>query len=293
MISLLRAEWRKTVGNRWVTGLLVWIFPLGALGLTLLAGLIALLSSGMRELILANPMNWTSQATSAIGFFNNQLGRTFMIALSVVVFAGEYQWGTWKNIIPRRRRTSLILAKVVTLALLYLAAMLAMVFFWTVGQVVIVLLLGGQVIPALSGAVLLAFAGDLLAQGAIVYLAVLVIAGQAALVAMVVRSILAGMLVGIGITLVEPIFMAVSVVVAGILDAPWMTLPMRIMPLYNFDNLTAWATGGGPAMAADLAAQAGVVIDDPPLYSAVVILVWVAALGGLMLFLFDRQDITD
>jgi hypothetical protein len=29
MTEPLRAEWQKTVGNRWVFGFLLWIFPTG------------------------------------------------------------------------------------------------------------------------------------------------------------------------------------------------------------------------------------------------------------------------
>jgi hypothetical protein len=40
MRDMFRAEWLKIAGNRWVAGCLVWIFPIGAAVLVVVAALI-------------------------------------------------------------------------------------------------------------------------------------------------------------------------------------------------------------------------------------------------------------
>ena len=60
-------------------------------------------------------MMWTDTFMASWGFANNLFGRMFLLGFTAVTFAGEYQWGTWKNIIPRQRRSLLIMAKFINL----------------------------------------------------------------------------------------------------------------------------------------------------------------------------------
>ncbi len=49
MRDLFRAEWLKIAGNRWVSGCLIWIFPIAAIALLVVFALILSLSSDARE----------------------------------------------------------------------------------------------------------------------------------------------------------------------------------------------------------------------------------------------------
>ena len=257
MIDLLRAEWRKMAGNRWVAGLLVWIFPVGAVALSVVLLLFVLFSDQVRAEVAASPLVWTDQAVAAVGFLNNQFGRLFFIAFAVVVFAGEYQWGTWKNIVPRSRRTRLILAKLLTLGVFILTALLLMALFWVLGRIVVTLVAGGSVTPTLSNADLGSFGRDLLLQAAVAYAAVLIVSSQAALVAMLLRSVIWGMLVGVGVTLVEPLLLVIAFVATQLFERPAYSWILRVTPMYNLDNITSWITFGNPTSMVQLMSSLG------------------------------------
>ena len=111
MTSLFHAEWQKAVGNRWVTGFLVWIFPVGALAFVIFSCITMLLVSSFREVFAQDISTWTASMVGVWAFATNPFGRMFLIGFMAVTFAGEYQWQTWKNVIPRSSRTSLILVK--------------------------------------------------------------------------------------------------------------------------------------------------------------------------------------
>jgi ABC-2 type transport system permease protein len=106
---LFRAEWRKITGNRWATGCMIWIVPaLAVLGIAL--GLLtAVLSSDFQTSLNDGPATWTQMAVIAWLIPINPLGRLLLIGFTAVLFAGEYQWNTWKVIVPRSQRVPLIL----------------------------------------------------------------------------------------------------------------------------------------------------------------------------------------
>ena len=69
MIDILRAEWQKVIGNRWTTGLLIWIFPVGALAMVGFMSLFALFSPGYRNNV--TPLFWTDNFMTPWSFANN------------------------------------------------------------------------------------------------------------------------------------------------------------------------------------------------------------------------------
>ena len=134
MVNLFRAEWVKIAGNRWVAGCLVWIFPILAVAFVVLMSVIMALSPAARESFFEAPAQWTEQAVAIWNIPNNPLGRLVLLGFTAVVFAGEYQWQTWKNVVPRNRRSLLILIKFlalgafIVLAFTLAAALVASVF---------------------------------------------------------------------------------------------------------------------------------------------------------------------
>ena len=122
MLSLLKAEWKKTTSNRMLSGFLIWIYPIGVGAFIAMMVLVSLLSeSSARAMAATSSGQWTTDMLSIWLFISrrfpgNIFGRMLPLAFMAVTFAGEYQWSTWKNVVPRSTRWNLILAKFVTLS---------------------------------------------------------------------------------------------------------------------------------------------------------------------------------
>ena len=135
MLNLFRAEWKKTIWNYVLTGFLVWGFPVGVAGFYAVMLIAGLFSRDWLEGMLSTGGGlWTDDALGGWGmllaFPFTILTRMMPLAFMAAVFAGEYQSGMWKNLIPRNRRSFLILAKMaviiglMTLALVATSALL-------------------------------------------------------------------------------------------------------------------------------------------------------------------------
>lgn len=294
-MSLLRAEWQKAVGNRWVTGFLIWIFPVGALGLMIILNLIALFSPNFRQNVVgSDSINWTQDMLTVWGFLGNPLGRMFLIALTAVIFAGEYQWGTWKNILPRNQRFKIILAKFLVLSALILAGMVSTSLIWTGGRIVLAQIANHTVQPEFSGEIFGQFLGDYAYQGGLAFTSVLITAVMVAVAAMISRSILGAVIVGIAFSLVEPILLGLFFLLANIFNAPSIFNAFRVLPLYNLSNIDSWvqfdrATNmlDGPLGFFNLVAPV-----DSLAFSILIISIWIIMGVALVILTFQRQDIT-
>lgn len=122
MTTLFRAEWQKITGYRIVATLLVWIYPAGAALMMVLALIGVLLSESLRAGVQQSPPVWTQQSMVIWELVNSEIGRFLLVTFAAFVFAGEYQWGTWKNLVPRTARVPLILTKYAAFAVLITAA---------------------------------------------------------------------------------------------------------------------------------------------------------------------------
>jgi ABC-type transport system involved in multi-copper enzyme maturation permease subunit len=205
------------------------------------------------------------------------------------LFAGEYQWGTWKSIIPRNRRLSLLMVKYVTLGVMTVLTFALMSVIALIGYLLIALVGGVSVEPALSGHVLADFIGDYATQAMLAFLSTLIIAGYTALIAMLTRSMVGGILVGVGAILVETLILPIALVIIGsILDIPSITKSITYLPVYNFSNISSWAVEGHSATM-DLG---DIMVARSLTFSIVVLAIWVFGLIGLTVAIFRRQDIT-
>jgi hypothetical protein len=84
--------------------------------IAVMAILTALLSSNTAELFGIPAARWPEQMIGIWKIPSNSLARLLLMGFTAVIFGGEYQWHTWKNIVPRHGRLFLILAKFFTLA---------------------------------------------------------------------------------------------------------------------------------------------------------------------------------
>ena len=294
MRELLIAEWQKMNGNRWLAGFLIWIYPVGAVATVVVMSLIALVSDSFADFIRQDPGLWTEQVIGALGIPTNAFGRILLIGFAVVVFAGEYQWGTWKNTVPRSTRSKLIISKFITLLVLVSVACILFALIWGLGRGVMVKVAGGEYGPALTGAILRDFLGDFVSRYLLVMLTVFISASLAALVAMATRSIMAGLMFGVGLAIAEPLAFIGLTLTASILEAPWILHLGRVLPYYHFDNAVSWIVNDLPSNLTSFAITLGpeYSFQDSLTLSLVVLLGWAIVLPALIIYLFQRQDIT-
>lgn len=295
MRDLFRAEWLKIAGNRWVAGCLVWIFPVGALAVILVVGVILLLSSPARQGFRQDEAAlWTEQAIGVWSFPNNPVGRLILLGFTAVVFAGEYQWGTWKNIVPRNRRFSLVLVKFVALGVFVVLAFALMSVLWAAGRGVLARIAGASYGPHITAEVIRDFAGDYALAASLAFTSTIIAAGYAALAGMLTRSILGGVIVGFAVTFAENLSIVVLLLIGWLLDIPKAVLAYRFTPGYNLLNVASWISDKNPSVVRpyESGTHAEIVLSDSLEFSVLVLAAWVVGLILLTGLLFRRQDIT-
>lgn len=293
MFNLFRAEWEKITGNRWVIGCMIWVFPLAAIAFILFASIVLSLSTTARHQFAAETQLWTDQMVGVWSIPNNPLGRLLLIGFTAVMFAGEYQWSTWKNIIPRNKRIALILMKFFTLGVLIVVAFVLMSLIMLVGTGFLVLITDGTYGPPVTNEVLSDFAGDYLFQAALAFTSTMIAAGYSALAAMLTRSILGGVLVGIGVALLENLLIVGLVLIALFLDFPEVLQLYRFTPAYNLINVNEWIINDHASVLEIPYNDADRVVYSNSLEASLLILaLWIIGLIGLTIVLFRRQDIT-
>ena len=285
--SLARAEWTKIAGNRMVTLFMIWIFPLAAAVGAVVLWVLALVSPMGRTLFRSGALVielWTQIIPEIWNLPNSWLGRMLLVGFAAFCFAGEYQWQTWKNLVPRSQRTALILAKFVVVGAFVLLAFLSATAILSLGMGVAMGLAGGA-LASLPGDRLASLATDLALQASVTLLSTTIAAGYAALAGMYTRSILGGVLVGLGATGGEQFLLLALAQIAGWLKDPRILELYRLTPSYNVVNAVSWINDGCPTMMLfGLAA-------DSLAFSLAMLAGWVLVLVLLTVLLFRRQDI--
>jgi ABC-type transport system involved in multi-copper enzyme maturation permease subunit len=299
---LFRAEWKKMTGNRWLSGCLIWSWSIAALVISLALVILVAISSGARDRFADNPYQWTDAAVFFWAIPNSIIGRLLIIGFTASLFGGEYQWGTWKNLLLRQSRITLILVKFYTLAIFVLIAFGLTSLIWVIGMGLVQLVAGGSYPPSL-GEIPSTFWREVVLQILAAFLSVLILAGVAALAALLTRSALGSVIVGVGFAIIDG-FVAAGLMVFY-LFTDWRFFPSlyRFTISYNVDNLLNWATSGraspvlGNVRVQDNPVFGELVIDPPlagnPLgISLLILCLWMAVLVGLAVVSFYRQDLS-
>lgn len=292
MVNLLHAEWQKMVGNRWTIGLLLWVFPVGALAFVVLMSLMALLNPATRENMVL--VTWNEAFLLPWRFVNNPFGLMLLLGFTSVTFAGEYQWGTWKNIIPRQQRSRLIMAKFINLAALILITFTVTSIIFGIGFGVLARIAD---LPYLSGATSETtgeFFSVYAQEVSLAFISILIASVYAALAAIVMQSILGGTMVGIGISLIDPLIFGMIYWWATLFDMMFILHLGRIGLFYNIENVKSWMQDDQAVSLLEPAYQTfgEVAPVDSIGFSMLMLGVWLVAGIGLVLYLFQRQDIT-
>jgi hypothetical protein len=293
MFSLLRAESMKILKNWVLMGFLVWLVPVGQGAFLMISILIALLSkeSG-RAMAMASSHQWTMDmigSWSLITYFPfNVFGRFLPLAFMAVVFAGEYEWDTWKNIIPRSQRGRLILAKYIVLTTLVVVSILVTGLISAGGFATNHKILNMDYGPQLNWETFSDFLVDYGQQFLLGLLSLLILAGFAALAAILTRSILGGLLASLGLSVVEPMSLGLLMFLRSILNTPKIINIYMLTPSFHIDNARSWFLLDIPLAASYVPANTEISLG----LSLIFLVAWAFGLTGSAVFLFQRQDIT-
>lgn len=290
MAQLFRAEWMKINGNRFVAGMLVWIFPVGATTFLALALIPALTSDIFRMQVNANPPTWTMQTLLPWAVINSLLTRMVLIGFAADVFAGEYQRSMWKNLLPRRSRTALILVKFFTMSLMVLLAFILACVISGLMSGLVVRAAGAPYELTQTGETLGDFARNFGLQAFVAYVSVLIAASFGALGGILTRSILGAVGIGALAVVGEQAVLAVLFMLGSLMNAPQLIGLYKFTPGYNLSNISAWANSNSAFTLPPLDQYAGGGFSLE--MSLLLILIWVVGLVGVTVWLFRQQDIT-
>jgi ABC-2 type transport system permease protein len=273
MTEAFRAEWLKLTKNRWATFWAWGFVPVLTLVFGILLETFSRATPGGAMLGYAAPV---STAIDGLGSYGNIFFRLFPIAGAATLFAGEYRWETWRSILPRNERTTIMLAKLCVFAAagaisillcgmagfltgLYEGALLGAINWPTVGA--------GEVILSL----IVGFAAS--------FLQLMATAGVVVLIAVVSRSMIASIIGGF------------SVFLAAELLTAFLRLRMA-----SASEIMAFL----PNVAGDALRQlAGAIRGDPDalglhlaLPGAGALILWCIALSAAAIYLFRVQDLS-
>ncbi len=284
MIALLRAEWKKIAGNRLTVIFLIWIWPIIACVGVGLYTLILLISGNARENF--DPIRWTEIALFPWLALNNPLGRLLLVGFTASVFAGEYQYQTWKLVLPGNRRIELLAAKYAA-TVLYIAVAFSLTMIILVTAVGLMHVVVGETYgPALTQDTAADLLSDLIPTILAALTSIFIVTTVAALVALRTRTILFGVLAGMLVTFGDwigiPSLLSIG---ANVLELKWLPDLVILTPSFNIDNLRYWIMAGEPLNYLNLDTQ------TPWAASIAVLAVWAVVLLGLSMIVFQRQDI--
>jgi len=212
-----------------------------------------------------------------------------LVAFAADVFAGEYQRGMWKNLLPRRPRASIILMKFFTMSFMLLIAFFATCLLAGLISGVVVRITGAPYDLTLPGETLSDFFSSFALQAFVAIISALLAACFAALGGILTRSILGAVGFGAALTLGEQAVLLVLFFLGNILNMPGIIALYQYTPGYNLSNISSWATSGTPFLASDMTKQ--YMIDMSAGASFAILALWLVGLIGLTVWMFRRQDI--
>ncbi len=297
MLKLYQAEWRKVFAIFKLTSFLFWILPIGYFAFHSVMILLSLLSGTVQAGVEAFGLgDWRTDSLTIwnmlIFFPANLFGRMLPLAFMAVVFAGEYQWRTLKNIVPRTKRWKLLLAKMAALISLVMVSMLLTALIASIMPVTGHRIHDLPYGPTLSAQVLSDFLLDTVRTALIALISLLNIVSYAAIAAILTRSILGGLLVSFGFAVLDATSLGFLLLLRGLLNKPELINLYQFTPTYNLSNLHAWLFLGKTQQF--ISAGVAPLIAEPSFwFSALVLAIWIGGLIALSLWLFQRQEITE
>lgn len=287
MLDLFRAEWKKSTGNRCLVGCTIWIWPILSLVIVGIFLLVFLVNGDARADLETSPIKWTDIALLAWAIPNNLIVRLFLMGFVASVFATEYHHNTWKSVLPGNKRVAVILMKFVAVASFIVLAFTIMMIIMLIGFGLMSVILEVGYPPAISGDVMSDFLQELFLNMILTFVSTMILAGVAALAALVTRSLLFGVVASVAITLLEGLGLPIFVlIVFELLKQEWMADIYLLSPTYNTGNIFTWIN-------ADEAAP-HLVPDGSTLslgVSIAILAFYLIILVSGSVFAFQRQDV--
>jgi ABC-type transport system involved in multi-copper enzyme maturation permease subunit len=217
---------------------------------------------------------------------NYLFGRLFFISLAAAIFAGEYQWGTWKTIVPRADRMRLLLAKYIAFIGLVVVAFASMSVLLTIGVGMVQAIRGQPYPPALTPDVVQSFARTYVLSTLVTVFNLLIGVAVASLVAMLTRSIIGGMIAALFFLFGEVGLMSAPISLGVFFGIPQLMELARFTSALNVVNIQSWLQYSRPAFT-----ELGIA-GNSLIGSFVVLAAWLAGLVGINMLVFQRQDLT-
>jgi ABC-type transport system involved in multi-copper enzyme maturation permease subunit len=157
-----------------------------------------------------------------------------------------------------------------------------------VGQAANHAIVGVEYGPALTGEVVSGFGEFYLQHILLGAFSLLILAGFAAIAAVLTRSILGGLLASFGLSVLEPMSTVFLVILSGLLNRPEIVNLYRFAATYHLDNARSWFVAGH-ALAPPLP---GFTAEPALGISLIALALWAIVPVAISIILFNRQDIT-
>ncbi|MCH7662425.1 MAG: hypothetical protein IH859_00975 [Chloroflexi bacterium] len=152
---------------------------------------------------------WDRDLLSIWGLVNSFPGNVFtrlpLIAFMAEIFAGEYEWGTWKNIVHGVARILLLSSKLITLTAIALVSLFTTSLVIGTLEFLAHLLEGVAYGPALTTEVIFKFAETYILEATLTAVSMLVLVSFVGISAMLTKSVIGSMLLGFGLSIIDPV----------------------------------------------------------------------------------------
>lgn len=276
MINLIRAELTKIGKNRVLTFFTVGLIPILAF---VLLNLLAILGAGGLWISDINEVNWQEQVILTLLFANQIFSQALFIILGAVSFGGEYRWNTWKAIVPRNHRRNIVLSKFIIIAIMILVAIQVTAILTMMGSWEVATFTGVPLVKGIWNNVGLSFAQQYIIATVALFYTYMIGAIYAGIAAIQTKSTGAGIVLGVLIAFADNVSQPTFALISRILRLDFIREIPAFFPNYNIQNILSWLTGGNPVYRWNIPA------------SSFIIMLWIFAGIGLVVFLFGRRDI--
>lgn len=270
LLDAFNAERFRMVRDR---GAMFWgvIFPaLFIFALSFLETVLGLLVKNANAVPTTKVVNLAQAIIHGFNWANAFPIQLFVLLGVSAMFAADYRWETWRLQTPRNSRANLMVAKFIAFAILALVALLLLASASVLATLVQGVLLGMPFAPFGLGVTPTGLLRGLAAG----WLELMVVGSMAALISVVTRSNMAGLLIPVFISAAQYIGLAIKQIHPGI------ATPDLILA---FPNLAAQVLrgDGGP-------------LHEPahPLFALLGLTVWAVLFTALTVVLFRRQELT-
>ena len=196
----------------------------------------------VREALTRGTLDMGEALVTAAGNLANPLVLLFVLIGAATLYAGDYRWETWRLISARNSRVNLLLAKLVTVALLALAAM----GFMLVASVIENLIKAAVFERTLTFSLTGEMAGQFLGFAGLSWLRIIQFAMMGMLAAVVTRSLLAALFVPL-VFGVAQFFTPQMLGPMGVMPDAWLSI--LVNPGASVDAIQAAIAGGARAAA--------------------------------------------